>query len=96
MTAEAVMRELASTVGLGAAWTSYPREARHNLLNQLVHTTGIICLDNLETPLDADKSELEDLLNELAALDSVALIITSRDTSIPAIKWTYPSLTCHT
>ncbi|VDB87004.1 unnamed protein product [Peniophora sp. CBMAI 1063] len=91
-TADAVVRSLADALGGSIADNSSFEAACHRLFSQLETMSGIICLDNLETPLDADKPALEVLLNEIAALPSIALLITSRDTSIPTIKWTSPPL----
>ncbi|VDB87003.1 unnamed protein product [Peniophora sp. CBMAI 1063] len=91
-TADAVVRGLADAVNFNLGKDMSPEAARQYLLLRLNAAPGIICLDNLETPLDVDKPAVEELLNEIAALESVALLITSRDTSIPTIKWTSPPL----
>ncbi|VDB87000.1 unnamed protein product [Peniophora sp. CBMAI 1063] len=92
-TADAVVRALADALGLIALDEKIsPGPARDRLFSYLRTCSGIVCLDNLETPLDSDKAALEELLNEIAALESIALLITSRDTSIPTIKWTSPPL----
>ncbi|VDB85238.1 unnamed protein product [Peniophora sp. CBMAI 1063] len=53
----------------------------------------ILCLDNLETPWDADVRAVEDLLSRLAGLANLALIITTRGSERPSgVAWTRPHL----
>ncbi|VDB88237.1 unnamed protein product [Peniophora sp. CBMAI 1063] len=92
-TADAVVRALAKNLELSIEKDTAPETACKCLFSYLRTASGIICLDNFETPLtDDDKPAIEELLNEIAALDSVALLITSRDTSRPTIRWTSPPL----
>ncbi|KZV63934.1 hypothetical protein PENSPDRAFT_656921 [Peniophora sp. CONT] len=91
-TADGVVRALADALDIGIESGVSSETSLHRLISHLRAVSGIICLDNLETPLDADKHNVEELLNEVAALSSIALLITSRDTSIPTIKWTFPPL----
>ncbi|KZV66649.1 hypothetical protein PENSPDRAFT_755582 [Peniophora sp. CONT] len=91
-TADAVVRVLADAIGVSIEKGVSSENSRHRLISHLKTISGIICLDNLETPLDADRNNLEEFLNEMSALPRVALLITSRDTSIPAMKWSSPSL----
>ncbi|KZV63936.1 hypothetical protein PENSPDRAFT_757594 [Peniophora sp. CONT] len=91
-TADAVVRALADALGFTPYNHQSLESACHSLIQYLAEESGIICFDNLETPLDADKRAVEELLNGIAALPSVALLITSRDTSIPTLKWTSPRL----
>ncbi|KZV65975.1 hypothetical protein PENSPDRAFT_756062 [Peniophora sp. CONT] len=91
-TADAVVHALADALSFGIESGVSSEAARHRLISHLKAVSGIICLDNLETPLDADRHDVEVLLNEIAALPSIALLITSRDTSIPTIRWTFPPL----
>ncbi|VDB86997.1 unnamed protein product [Peniophora sp. CBMAI 1063] len=92
-TADAVVRALADALGLIALDEKIsPGPARDRIFSYLRTCSGILCLDNMETPLDADRILLDELLNEIAALPSVALLITSRATSIPTIEWTEPAL----
>ncbi|KZV59318.1 hypothetical protein PENSPDRAFT_760458 [Peniophora sp. CONT] len=89
---DAVLRALADALGFTLDSNLSFESARHSLMRYLAERSGIICLDNLETPLDADKRAVEDLLRGIAALPSIALLVTSRDTSIPTLKWTSPRL----
>ncbi|KZV59696.1 hypothetical protein PENSPDRAFT_760351 [Peniophora sp. CONT] len=91
-TADAVVRALVDALGSTLASNVSFESARHSLMQSLAKESGIICLDNFETPLDADKRAVEELLHDISALSSVALLVTSRDKSIPALKWTPPRL----
>ncbi|KZV63938.1 hypothetical protein PENSPDRAFT_691216 [Peniophora sp. CONT] len=91
-TADAVVRALADALGLVMISDISSETSRHHLISHLKAISGIICLDNFETPLDSDRHAVEELLNEIAALPSITLLITSRDTGIPAIGWTSPPL----
>ncbi|KZV66651.1 hypothetical protein PENSPDRAFT_83753 [Peniophora sp. CONT] len=91
-TADAVVRALADALGLTLGTNLSTGSARHSLMQSLDRVSGIICIDNLETPLDVDKRAVEELLHDISALPSVALLTTSRDTSIPTLKWTSPRL----
>ncbi|VDC06404.1 unnamed protein product [Peniophora sp. CBMAI 1063] len=53
----------------------------------------LLCLDNLETPWDADTHAIETLLSNITALPHVALLITTRGASRPrGVSWTQPFL----
>ncbi|KZV63942.1 hypothetical protein PENSPDRAFT_691220 [Peniophora sp. CONT] len=92
-TADAAVRALADALHVVLEESCSAESARDRVLLSLTEVSGIVCFDNLETPLDADKRAVEDLLNDITALPSVALLITSRDKSIPTLKWTSPRLT---
>ncbi|KAJ7193658.1 hypothetical protein GGX14DRAFT_588314, partial [Mycena pura] len=48
----------------------------------------LLCLDNLETPWDSDKDQVESLLDKIVAVRHLTLVITSRDSDRPrGIKW---------
>ncbi|KAJ7193648.1 hypothetical protein GGX14DRAFT_588285 [Mycena pura] len=48
----------------------------------------LLCLDNLETPWDSDKDQVETLLVKIVAVRHLTLVITSRDSDRPrGIKW---------
>ncbi|KAJ7193651.1 hypothetical protein GGX14DRAFT_588296, partial [Mycena pura] len=48
----------------------------------------LLCLDNLETPWDSDKDQVESLLVKIVAVRHLILVITSRDSDRPrGIKW---------
>ncbi|KZV75799.1 hypothetical protein PENSPDRAFT_680781 [Peniophora sp. CONT] len=70
------------------------RDRRHDdrLLSKIMSADAIICLDNFETPSKADTAETESLLIELASIECLALLITSRLTDTPLIEWSYPRL----
>ncbi|KZV65978.1 hypothetical protein PENSPDRAFT_756065 [Peniophora sp. CONT] len=91
-TSDAVVRALAEALHVSLEKGCSTQTARDRVLLSLNDVSGIICLDNFETPLESDKQAVEELLNDIAALSSVAVLITSRDTSIPTIKWTSPPL----
>ncbi|KZV62643.1 hypothetical protein PENSPDRAFT_692333 [Peniophora sp. CONT] len=67
---------------------------RDLLLSHLrVLPPGILCLDNLETPWDADASGVEPLLADIASLSHLALLVTTRGGDRPrGIAWTKPFL----
>ncbi|KZV62703.1 TPR-like protein, partial [Peniophora sp. CONT] len=53
----------------------------------------ILCLDNLETPWDADVQAVEALLSKVAGISDLALLITTRGADRPPrIAWTRPLL----
>ncbi|KZV76216.1 TPR-like protein [Peniophora sp. CONT] len=53
----------------------------------------LLCLDNFETPWDADRRAVEDLLGLLTSLPNVAVLITSRGSTRPkGVRWTQPFL----
>ena len=48
----------------------------------------LIVLDNFESPWEAQRQQVEDVLGRLAALDNLTLVITMRGTERPRnIKW---------
>ncbi|KZV65974.1 hypothetical protein PENSPDRAFT_756061 [Peniophora sp. CONT] len=69
-----------------------PESTQRSLFHYLKSVTGIICLDNLETPWDADTVAVEEFLAEFAHLPFIALLITSRVTDTPLIAWSEPPL----
>lgn len=87
--AQDVIRMLTKTIGCqsksGLGW-------RHSLIAQLQSCGGIICLDHFDAPWEADTAEVEDLLSEIDSISSIAVILTSRLTDMPLIRWSYPRL----
>ena len=58
------------------------------VLAELSNGRGALVLDNAETPLDADKTEVEELLSILASVDSLALVATIRGKHRPpTVAW---------
>ncbi|VDB87611.1 unnamed protein product [Peniophora sp. CBMAI 1063] len=54
---------------------------------------AVLCLDNMETPWDADLQATESLLRRITALRNLVLLITKRGTERPSrISWTQPFL----
>ncbi|KZV60044.1 hypothetical protein PENSPDRAFT_369934, partial [Peniophora sp. CONT] len=92
-TADGVLQELLKVFRLAsdAQSRSTPREL---LLSHLrVLPRSILCLDNLETPWDADASGVESLLADLASLSHFALLVTTRGGGRPrGVAWTQPFL----
>lgn len=93
-TTETVVRKLAVALGvikesdlIGSA-----ESIRDRLFCYLQSIAGIICLDNLETPWDADTAAMEDLLADISHLPSIALLITSGVIDVPLISWSQPPL----
>ncbi|KZV63937.1 hypothetical protein PENSPDRAFT_757595 [Peniophora sp. CONT] len=90
-TCDGVVRALAEALNIEIVGVS-AESAQHRLLSSLKSVTGIICLDNLETPWDADTAAVESLLIEMASLTSIAFLVTSRVTDTPLIGWSSPPL----
>jgi hypothetical protein len=58
------------------------------VLAELSDGRAALALDNAETPLDADREAVEALLSAIAALDTLALVVTIRGkTRPPAVAW---------
>lgn len=91
-TADSVVRGIAEAIHCHIESNSSSESARHRLLSYLKPMTGIICLDNMETPWDADTAAVEVLLSEIASCPSIALMITSRVMDTPLIGWSSPPL----
>ncbi|VDB85520.1 unnamed protein product [Peniophora sp. CBMAI 1063] len=91
-TADGVVRALAAAIHLQFESSVTPEHAQHRLLSDLKSVRGIVCLDNFETPWDADTAAVEILLSEIASTPSLALLITSRVTDTPLIGWSFPPL----
>ncbi|KZV71423.1 hypothetical protein PENSPDRAFT_751811 [Peniophora sp. CONT] len=91
-TAGGIIRALAEALGLPAETGTSAKSTQHRLVSYLRTATGIICLDNLETPWNADTAAVEEFIVELASLPSMALLITSRVTDTPLIGWSSPPL----
>lgn len=90
-TTEDLWRELAKTFGFYAVEDTIA--LRFDLLSHLRSIADvIICLDNFDTPWEAETADVEGVLAELAALSSVSILITARQTDLPLIAWTYPPL----
>ncbi|KZV72146.1 hypothetical protein PENSPDRAFT_371852 [Peniophora sp. CONT] len=91
-TADEIVGALAEALGLQIEKGTSTATARHHLFSYLGSVSGVVCLDNLETPWDTDTAAVEDLLAEIASLPSVALLVTSRVTDSPLIRWSSPPL----
>ncbi|KZV71426.1 hypothetical protein PENSPDRAFT_751814 [Peniophora sp. CONT] len=90
--ADGVIRALAEAIHFDVPGNLSAASVQHGLLHHLNSVAGIICLDNLETPWDADTVAMEDLVAELSMLPSIALLITSRVIDTPLIGWSEPQL----
>ncbi|KZV61580.1 TPR-like protein [Peniophora sp. CONT] len=92
-TVDGVLQELLKTFRL-AVDTQNRVTPRDILLSHLrVLPPGILCLDNLETPWDADASGVESLLADIASLSHFALLVTTRGGDRPrGVAWTKPFL----
>ncbi|KZV60037.1 TPR-like protein [Peniophora sp. CONT] len=92
-TADGVLQELLKTFRLASDAQSRisPRDL---ILSHLrVLSPGILCLDNLETPWDADALGVESLLADIASLSHFALLVTTRGGAPPrGVLWTQPFL----
>ncbi|VDB92207.1 unnamed protein product [Peniophora sp. CBMAI 1063] len=69
---------------------------RPDPLQRLRHTGGLICVDDYQRG-DSEEGGTEDdnidaLLIEIDSMSSVALILTSRMTNLPPIRWSLPRL----
>lgn len=63
-------------------------DLRGRMLKELAHGPVALVLDNLETPWDADTAGTEELLAELSALPSVALLASIRGAAQPGrVAW---------
>ncbi|KZV61576.1 TPR-like protein [Peniophora sp. CONT] len=92
-TAEGVIQELLKTFRLASDAQS--RIAPRDILLSHLRTLppGILCLDNLETPWDADASGVESLLADIASLSHFAFLVTTRGGDRPrGVVWTQPFL----
>ncbi|KZV60039.1 TPR-like protein [Peniophora sp. CONT] len=92
-TAEGVLQELLKTFRL-AVDTQNRVTPRDQFISHLrVQPPGILCLDNLETPWDADASGVESLLADIVSLSHFALLVTTRGGDRPrGVAWTQPFL----
>ncbi|KZV61582.1 TPR-like protein [Peniophora sp. CONT] len=92
-TADGVLQELLKTFRLASDAQSRisPRDL---ILSHLrVLSSGILCLDNLETPWDADELGVESLLADIASLSHFSLLVTTRGGDRPrGVAWTKPFL----
>lgn len=91
-TVHGVVRALALALNFEIAEGSSAESAQHSLFRYLRSFTGIICLDNLEIPWDADTAAMEEFIGQFAHLPSVALLVTSRVTDTPLVGWSEPQL----
>ncbi|KZV62632.1 TPR-like protein [Peniophora sp. CONT] len=92
-TAEGVLQELLKTFRLAvdAQNRVTPRDQLVSHLRTL--PPGILCLDNLETPWDADALGVESLLSDIASFSHFALLVTTRGGDRPrGVAWTQPFL----
>jgi tetratricopeptide (TPR) repeat protein len=79
--------ELAAAIAttLGLPITAAVEEA---VMLSLAGGPGVLVVDNAETPLDADESDVEKLLASIAAIESLALIVTIRGQKRPrGVPW---------
>ncbi|KZV69528.1 hypothetical protein PENSPDRAFT_686274 [Peniophora sp. CONT] len=92
-TAEAVVQELLKVFGVAHDSQSGSSPVNALLPHLRALPDGILCLDNLETPWDADIQAVEDVLSKIAALARLALLVTTRGTDRPKqVSWTRPFL----
>ncbi|KZV59882.1 hypothetical protein PENSPDRAFT_694758 [Peniophora sp. CONT] len=90
---EGILRELLTMFGLvpNAQSRSTPRALFLSHIRALPR--GILCLDNLETPWDADTLGVESLLADITSLPHFALLVTTRGGDRPQrVAWTRPFL----
>ncbi|KZV60721.1 TPR-like protein [Peniophora sp. CONT] len=93
--AESLVQELLRLFGLVYLDRSQGSGSPLDMLLLYLQTlpSGIICLDNLETPWDADTLVVENILARIASLPRIALIITTRGANRPrGVSWTQPFL----
>ncbi|KZV62641.1 hypothetical protein PENSPDRAFT_657969 [Peniophora sp. CONT] len=92
-TVEGVLQELFKTFRL-AADPQNRVTPRDELLSHLrALPPGILCLDNLETPWEADALGVEALLADIASLSHFGLLVTTRYADRPrSVAWTMPFL----
>ncbi|KZV62645.1 hypothetical protein PENSPDRAFT_692335 [Peniophora sp. CONT] len=92
-TGDGVIQELLKTFRLAVDAQSRitPRDLLLSHLRALPR--GILCLDNLETPWDADASSVESLLADIVSLSHFSLLVTTRGGDRPrGVAWTQPFL----
>ncbi|VDC06434.1 unnamed protein product [Peniophora sp. CBMAI 1063] len=92
-TADAMVQEFMRAFDLSDTASDH-RSPRDTIISHLYTLPyGIICVDNFETPWDADSVAVEALLAQFASLAHFALIITSRGAERPRnIAWSQPTL----
>ncbi|KZV75997.1 hypothetical protein PENSPDRAFT_680464 [Peniophora sp. CONT] len=92
-TADGIVQELLNMFGLvhDPKGNAIPLNVLLSYLKTV--STVILCLDNIETPWDADIEAVEMLLSMFANLPNLSLIVTSRGTDRPmGVAWTRPLL----
>ncbi|KZV60711.1 hypothetical protein PENSPDRAFT_759879 [Peniophora sp. CONT] len=92
-TSEGIILELLNIFGLDLDQKGgiAPRDMIISYLRALPN--GLLCLDNVETPWDADVEAVETLLAQIASLPQIAIIITTRGGDRPMqVAWTKPFL----
>jgi tetratricopeptide (TPR) repeat protein len=54
-----------------------------NALHELARAPGLLVLDNLETPWEAERTETETTLRRLAAIPGLSLLVSARGVTVP-------------
>ncbi|KAA1476423.1 TPR-like protein [Dentipellis sp. KUC8613] len=88
--AEALLLEMASALGI---YIDDSSSLERKVLAFLRNSKCIICLDNFETPWDAQTRAVEELLAKITSIQSITVLVTMRGTERPAkTLWTQPFL----
>ncbi|TFY54735.1 hypothetical protein EVG20_g9586 [Dentipellis fragilis] len=87
---EALLLEMASALGI---YTDGSLSLEKKVLAFLRNSKCIMCLDNFETPWDAQTRPIEDLLAKITSIQTITVLVTMRGTERPAkTLWTQPFL----
>lgn len=73
---------LVAEIALGIGLESRP-DLEHRLFQDLERAPGVLALDNLETPWEADTTAVEDLLTQLSTIQGIILVASVRGDQRP-------------